>query len=92
MKTYAFFYHFDLAGKLAEGCGDRAVIQIDGRHNTRTARAVAADECKKRGYIAYQLATGARILAARNVGPLVRVDRLSDLETISEVIHARGAK
>lgn len=55
---YAQFYHYDLSGNLAEACGDRSVVIIDARLKPRTIGDIAADECKKRGYIAWAIFKG----------------------------------
>ena len=55
---YAQFYHYDLAGDLVEACGDRAVVIIDARLKPRTIGEIAAEECKKRGYIAWAIFKG----------------------------------
>jgi hypothetical protein len=43
---------------LIEACGDRAVIILDGRESAASHRAIAAAECAKRGYLAWQLHKG----------------------------------
>jgi hypothetical protein len=55
---YAQFYHYDTTGKLAEACGDRSVVIIDARLKPRTIGEIAAEECKKRGYVAWAIFKG----------------------------------
>lgn len=55
---YAQFYHYGLTGDLVEACGDRAVVIIDARLKPRTVGEIAADECKKRGYVAWAIFKG----------------------------------
>ena len=55
---YAQFYHYDTTGKLAEACGDRAVVIIDARLRMATIGEIAAEECKKRGYDAWVIFRG----------------------------------
>jgi hypothetical protein len=55
---YAQFYHYDLSGNLVEACGDRSVVIIDARLKPRTIGEIAADECKKRGYVAWAIFKG----------------------------------
>ena len=55
---YAQFYHYDTTGKLAEACGDRAVVIIDARLRMATIGEIAAEECKKRGYDAWVIFQG----------------------------------
>ena len=55
---YAQFYHYSLSENLVEACGDRAVVIIDARLKPRTIGEIAADECKKRGYIAWAIFKG----------------------------------
>ena len=55
---YAQFYHYDLSGDLVEACGDRSVVIIDARLKSRTIGEIAADECKRRVYIAWAIFKG----------------------------------
>lgn len=89
MRYYAEFHDYDLAGQLVAACGDRALINIDGRHNDETMRAIAADECKKRGYKAFAMLRGNNLREAQRVGPLESVEHLTDLQTIGRRL-ARG--
>ena len=67
---YAQFYHYDLSGKLAEPCGDRAVVIIDARLRTETIGKIAAEECKKRGYVAWAIFKGESFTRSRRLsGP-----------------------
>lgn len=91
---FATFYHWSvpLEGKpsrLIEACGDRATIILDGRESLRTHNAIAADECKKRGFVAYQLHKGESFTRVSKSLAVVRVDHLTDLQTVSERINAR---
>jgi hypothetical protein len=65
MAHYAQFFHLDLAGNLAEACGDRAIIRLDGRQGQHTHEFLAEKECKKRGFIAWQLISGSSLLQAK---------------------------
>jgi len=72
----ATFYQQPAIGdktKLIEGCGDRATIIIDARLTRAYAEAIAADECKKRGYLAWQLHRGTSIL---NAAPISKVNQI----------------
>ena len=55
---YAQFYHYGLSGNLVEACGDRSVVIIDARLKSRTIGEIAAEECKKRGYVAWAIFMG----------------------------------
>lgn len=55
---YAQFYHYGTTGELIEACGDRSVVVIDGRLNSATMGRIAAEECKKRGYVAWAMFAG----------------------------------
>lgn len=97
MKYYAQFY--GLSTGYVEGssppvflesnrapipaCRDRAVIQMDGRMSGWRMECIAADECKKRGFIAYRMMRGASLREVQPNGPVVRVDHLTDLQTAS---------
>ena len=65
---YAQFYQRAVwpAGtlKIIEGTGDRSVVIIDGRLNKQTIGRVAASECAKRGYVAWQLFRGDNFMRA----------------------------
>lgn len=91
MRYWAVFYRMDLVGKLSEACGSDSVYRIDGRLSDRHMRAVAADECKRRGFAAWQIIRGRSLLDAQNATGVHRVDHLSNLQTISERINARGS-
>jgi hypothetical protein len=66
MKTYAqFFIHGAITGDIIEACGDRAVIRLDGRMSQLTMESLAQEECRKRGYVAWQLIRGHSLLRAR---------------------------
>lgn len=68
--------------------GDRGLIYIDGRLADRSIHAIAADECKKRGYMGYKLG----ISINGNTSRLFSLDKKTDLQTIGERINARGNK
>lgn len=89
MTYYAFFHHRDLSGTLTEACGDRSVISIDGRLSDRNLHAIAADECKRRGFCAYRIHAGDNLARAVPRGKLVNVERMTNLQTISERINAQ---
>ena len=60
---YAQFYQrsaldYDKCLPLIEACGDRSVVIIDGRTTESTINAIAENECKKRGYIAWRIFKG----------------------------------
>lgn len=77
MKYYAQFYQLStgyISGtippqfgqpKPIPACGDRAIIQIDGRLSKRAMGDIAAMECAKRGYIAWQIIAGDSLLTAK---------------------------
>jgi len=44
--------------EIIEASGDRSVIILDGRERNQTHHAIAAHECKKRGYAGYKLFRG----------------------------------
>lgn len=60
MKYYAQFFHRSAIdqNKIIEACGDRAVIILDGRCSREWMGQTAAEECKKRGYVAWQIHRG----------------------------------
>jgi hypothetical protein len=73
MKTFAIFFYVDLAGNLSEALGDRAVIRLDGRMNQLSMETIAEEECRKRGYVAWQLIRGFSLMMAK---PITKVASL----------------
>ena len=73
MKTWIQFHHKSAIGdELIPACGDRAVIILDGRVRSDTHHAIAEEECRKRGYKAYQLHKSERFRDSP-ISPLVKV-------------------
>lgn len=71
MKTYAQFYQqSSITGELIEGCGDRSIIRLDGRQSQLAHEGLAEEECRKRGYIAWQLIKGESLLRSK---PFTRI-------------------
>lgn len=68
---FAEFYAPDSTGKIAPALGDRSIIVLDGRESSRRHHAIAARECKVRGYVAYRLAHG-RFSEPRYLSDLVK--------------------
>lgn len=60
MKYYARFFIRSAINpnKIVEGCGDRAVIILDGRCSKQWMGEISAQECKKRGFVAWQIYQG----------------------------------
>lgn len=87
MKYHAEFFQIDLAGKLSPACGDRSVIILDGRISEHSMRCIAADECKRRGYVAYRVNRGESFTRCTH-GTIHRVDHLTELTTISNRLNA----
>ena len=66
VKTYAQFFIASLTtGLPIEGCGDRAIIRLDGRQKQETHELLAEQECRQRGFIAWQLIRGYSLLDAK---------------------------
>lgn len=53
-----FFRRGVITGDLIEAVGDRSVIILDGRESLGAHHDIAADECSKRGFAAYQIRKG----------------------------------
>lgn len=66
---YAQFYQRSAIAPemLIEACGDRAVIILDGRVKAETNRKIAAEECRRRGYVAWQIFRGETFTRSRPV-------------------------
>jgi hypothetical protein len=72
MATYAqFFQHALMSGELIEACGDRSVIRLDGRIAQIRQELIAESECLKRGFVAWQLIKGDRLLTAKPITKVV---------------------
>lgn len=71
---YAQFYMRSTTGKLIEACGDRSVVILDGRCAELRLRAWADDDCRKRGYAAWQLKSGEAFTRSRDFSELVVID------------------
>jgi hypothetical protein len=53
-----FFQKSIFTGNITEAVGDRSVVVLDGRCTRLWMAKTAAAECKKRGYVAWQLFKG----------------------------------
>lgn len=60
MKYYAQFFIRSAIdqNKIVEGCGDRSVIILDGRITKKLMGEISAQECLKRGFVAWQIHQG----------------------------------
>jgi len=60
MKYYAQFFIRSAIdnNRIVEGCGDRAVIILDGRITKKLMGEISATECQKRGFVAWQIHQG----------------------------------
>ena len=54
---FAEFYNSTPDG-FQPACGDRSVIVLDGRQSAPAQGAIAAEECRKRGYAAWRIFKG----------------------------------
>lgn len=70
MAIYAEFYRQAADGSLIAACGDRSIIKLDGRSRQATLETIAETECRKRGYIGWQLIAGH---ALRSATPITRI-------------------
>ena len=59
--------------RLIEACGDRGIIEIDSRLKNETIGEIARKTCLKRGYHAYQILKGEKLLSAKPVSGIWRV-------------------
>jgi hypothetical protein len=72
---YAQFFQYSAIDKsqIIEACGDRSVIILDGRNSTGVHSALAEQECKKRGYVAYQVFKGGSFTRSKPIGQIIAV-------------------
>lgn len=77
MKYYAQFFGLSAIdkSKIIEACGDRAVIILDGRCNRQWMLETAARECKKRGFVAWQLHSG-DFRQSQKISPIIEIDKV----------------
>lgn len=74
MKFIQFFQSSAIdSSKTIEASGDRSVIILDGRNSRFTHEQIASEECKKRGYIAWQLWQGEAFTRSNSYGPVVHI-------------------
>lgn len=72
MATYAQFYTAGFySGKPVAACGDRSVIRLDGRVSQLRQETIAEAECRRRGFIAWQLIKGDSLLSAKPITKVV---------------------
>ena len=86
---YAQFYDRNSSGKLAEACGDRSVIILDGRYSNDTNGKISAEECSKRGYLAWRVFKGDSFTRSKPVSQLWFVH--NSREDISSMSATFGA-
>jgi hypothetical protein len=82
---YAEFYHRTSTGFQA-ACGDRSVIILDGRTSKAAQGAIAAAECRKRGYAAWRIFKGesfTRSAAISQLWPVVCENPVSNPSWLS---------
>lgn len=74
MKFVQFFQPSAIDNsKTIEASGDRSVVILDGRNSRLTHEQIASEECKKRGYIAWQLWQGETFTRSSSYGPVVHI-------------------
>jgi len=84
MKYFAQFFHRSAidSSRIVEGCGDRAVIILDGRMNKQSMGEIAAQECSKRGYVAWQVHAG----CFRESNPISQVWYVSESKPVQKPV------
>jgi hypothetical protein len=65
-----FFHKSAISDEIIEACGDRSVITLDGRLSKQTMGEISAIECKKRGYLAWQVWQGESFTRSKPVSQL----------------------
>ena len=59
MATFTLFFTKNvISGEPIEACGDRSAIRLNGRMSRHNQELVSEQECRKRGYIAWQIVKG----------------------------------
>lgn len=71
--VYVQYYQTDLSGKLAEACGDRAVVVLDGRNKPETwkADAVKFNGFRRQKYEAYAIFKGESFTRSKAITPVI---------------------
>lgn len=68
-----FFQKSAISDKITEACGDRSVVIIDGRLSANHVAQIARQECKKRGYLAWQIFKGESFTRSRAISSMFKV-------------------
>lgn len=86
---FAQFFHMSVYGihELIEATGDRSIVIIDGRLNTRAIGDIAAAECKKRGYTAWQIFKGDSFTRAKPISQVWYINNGKNDNTASQAYH-----
>lgn len=74
MKAYIqYFNRSPITGNLIEECGDRALVQLDGRQSVNTwhQAAVNCNGYRRPVYVAYQLLRGRHLIDAKPISEIV---------------------
>jgi len=69
--VFAEFYRTNLAGKLEPATGDRSIVILDGRNSEAAWHSIAARECVRRDFEAYQIRKGRRFTDSTHVSGLI---------------------
>ena len=70
MMYAAFYQKSAMSDEIIGACGDRSVVILDGRLNPHTLGEIAAEECKRRGYLAWRIFKGESFTRSRPISQL----------------------
>ena len=72
MATYTqFFTKGVMSDEPIEACGDRGIVRLDGRMSQHSQELLSEQECRRRGYVAWQIIKGPSLLRAVPVTKVV---------------------
>jgi hypothetical protein len=73
MLYVQFFQKSAISDNLVEACGTRAVVILDARHTQHRNAVIAGEQCKHRGYLAWQFNRGESFTRATPFGIVNRI-------------------
>lgn len=89
---YAQFYQRSATNpeEIIEACGDRSVVILDGRCSKQWMGETAAQECKRRGYVAWRVFKGESFTRSAAVSQLWYVNNAAQTHHNPVWLSAHG--
>lgn len=70
MLYVQFYQKSAISDDIIQGVGDRSVIILDGRNTPFTHHSISEAECKRRGYVAWQVFHGESFSRSTPIGSI----------------------